>query len=191
MRRIVILPGLAVALLTCASARVRADEPDAAALDERVLKEARLAVDGPSLLEFFRKRTISNTDLERIGQLIRDLGDDSFELRQKASAQLVATGAAAVPLLKQATKSEDIEVVRRAQECLKHIETGSSSAVVAAAARILAVRKPEGAAEVLLAYLPVVEDDLVGEAVRQTLTAIAIRDGKADPVLVAALADKA
>src|SRR5215831_245091 len=87
MRRIVILPGLAVALLTCASARVRADEPDAAALDERVLKEARLAVDGPSLLEFFRKRTISNTDLERIGQLIRDLGDDSFELRQKASAQ--------------------------------------------------------------------------------------------------------
>jgi len=43
---------------------------------------------------------------------------------------------------------------------------------------------------VLLAYLPVVEDDVVGEAVRQTLTAIAIRDGKADPVLVAALADK-
>src|SRR5262249_7435137 len=137
MRWIVLLPGLAIALLTCASGSARADEPDAAALDERVLKDARLAVDGPSLLEFFRRRTISNADLERIGQLIRDLGDDSFEARQKASAQLVAIGAAAVPLLKQATKNDDIEVVRRAQECLKHIETGSSTAVVAAAARIL------------------------------------------------------
>jgi hypothetical protein len=190
MRWNVVVPGLAIALLASAGSLARADEPDAAALDQSMLEKAHVAADGLGLLEFLRKRTLSNTDLERIGQLITELGDDSFEVRQKASAQLVAIGSAAVPLLKQATKSDDIEVVRRAQECLKHIESGSSTAVVGAAARMLAVRKPAGAAEVLLAYLPVVEDELVGEAVRQALTAIAVRDGKADPALVAALADK-
>lgn len=190
MRGTSVTAGLAVALLWCVSGWVPADEPEATALDERTLKDARIASDGPSLLEFFRKRTISNADLERIKKLIADLGDDSFEVRQNASAQLVTTGAAAVPLLKQATKDSDVEVVRRAQDCLKHIETGSSTAIVAAAARLLAVRKPQETAEVLLAYLPVVEDDVVGEAVRATLTAIAVRDGKADPVMVAALADK-
>lgn len=190
MRWNLIWPGLAIALLVCVNGLARADEPDAAALDTRMLEQAHVAVDGPGLLEFFRKRTLSNADIERISQLVTDLGDDSFEVRQKASAQLIAIGSAAVPLLKQATKSDDIEVVRRAQECLKHIETGNSTSVVAAAARMLAVRKPAGTAEVLLAYLPVAEDDVVGEAVRQALTATAVRDGKADPVLVAALADK-
>jgi HEAT repeat protein len=166
------------------------DEPDPTAQDEKTLTEARVTADGQGLLEFFRKRTISNADQERIKKLIANLGDDSFEVRQNASAQLTTIGPPAVPFLKEATKDGDIEVVRRAQACLKQIETGGSTAIVAAAARLLAVRKPAGTAEVLLAYLPVAEDDMVAEAVRATLTAIAVRDGKADPVLVAALADE-
>src|SRR5262249_22771621 len=179
-----------VTLLCCTCSRWRADQPDTTARDERTLNEARIASDGPSLLEFFRKRTVSSTDLERIKKLIADLGDDSFEVRQNASAQLVTIGAAAVPLLRQATKDSDVEIVRRAEDCLKHIETGGGTAIVAAAARLLALRQANGTAEVLLAYLPAVEDEIVGDAVRVTLKTIAVRDGKADPVLVAALADK-
>ena len=59
-----------------------------------------------------------------------------------------------------------------------------------AAARLLAVRKPPGAIEPLLAYLPVVENDQVAEAIAATLTALAVRDGKADKGLLAALTDK-
>jgi HEAT repeat protein len=182
--------GFAVALLGGASSLSRADEPDSAALDERMLKDARIATDGPSLLEFFRQRTVSNTDIERIQRLVTDLGDDSFEVRQNASAQLVAVGPRATRFLKDAEKSKDIEVVRRAQDCLKRIEAGNTTALVAAAARLLAVRKPTGTAEVLLAYVPAVEDDLVGDAVNAALTAVAVRDGKADPALVGALTDK-
>ena len=183
-------PGLAFALLF-SSRPLLADEPSPAAQDEKTLKEARVAVDGPGLLEFFRKRTLSNADQERIKKLVSELGDDSFEVRQNASAQLVAVGSPAVPFLKEAIKNpDDIEVVRRAQACLKQIETGSSSAIIAAAARLLAARKPAGTAEVLLAYLPVAEDDMVADAVQMTLTAIAVPDGKADPALVAALADE-
>jgi hypothetical protein len=189
-------PGLALGLLWCLSGTLRADDAEAVAHDEQLLKEAKVASDGPSLLEFFRKRTISNTDLERIKKLIADLGNDSFEVRQNASAQLVTAGATALPLLKQeikdqqSSKDPDIEVVRRAEECLKHIEEGSSSAIVAAAAHMLAVRKPAGTTKVLLAYLPAVEDEIVGDAVRKSLTAVAMNGGKPDSALAAALNDK-
>ena len=190
MRGYFVVPGLAVVLLCCVCGGSPADDAEAVAHDEKTLKDAKLDSDGPTLLEFFRKRTIDSNDLARIKKLIVDLGDESFEVRQNASAQLTAIGAPAVPLLKQAIKDPDIEVVRRAEDCLKHIEAGSSSAVVAAAARMLAVRKPAGTTEVLLAYMPSVEDDMVGESVRSTLTALAMRDDKPDAALVAALGDK-
>src|SRR6516162_8845242 len=114
MRWISLAAGLAVALLIWSSSWSRSDEPDAVALDERMLKDARIAADGPSLLEFFRKRTISSTDIERIKKLVTDLGDDAFEVRQNASAQLIAIGPRATRFLKEAEKNtDDIEVVRR------------------------------------------------------------------------------
>jgi hypothetical protein len=189
-------PGLAVVLLCCVCGHARVDDADAVAQDEKSLKEAKIASDGPSLLEFFRKRTISSNDLERIKKLITELGDDSFEVRQNASAGLVAAGSVAVPFLKQvlkdqqAAKEPDLEVVRRAENCLKHIQAESSSEIIATAARMLAVRKPAGTTEVLLAYLPSVEDEMVAESVRETLTSAAVHDGKPDAALVAALADR-
>jgi hypothetical protein len=43
---------------------------------------------------------------------------------------------------------------------------------------------------VLLAYLPAAEDEIVVDEVRTALAAVALRDSKAEPVLVAALTDK-
>ena len=57
-----------------------AAEPDAAA-DERLLTEAGLKTDGSALLDFFRSRTLADTDRARIGALIRNLGHDDFEER--------------------------------------------------------------------------------------------------------------
>ncbi len=50
--------------------------------------------------------------------------------------------------------------------------------------------KPAESAAVLLAYLPSAEDEGVAETIRQALAALAVRDGKAEPALVAALANK-
>jgi HEAT repeat protein len=163
----------------------------AAARDEALLKEAKIATDGPGLLDFFRKRTINASDEEKIKTAIRELGDDSFEVREEASAQLVAIGTRALPLLREAAKDADVEVSRRAKDCLRRIEQGGTAQVVAAAARTLTRTKPAEAAEVLLAYLPSAEDETVAEEVRESLTVLAVRDGKAEPALVAALADKA
>src|SRR5262249_56817257 len=71
------------------------------------------------------------------------------------------------------------------------IDTGAGPHVLAAAIRLLAERKPAGAAEALLAYLPYAPDEGVAAAVRQALPAVAVRDGKPEPALLKALADSA
>jgi hypothetical protein len=160
-----------------------------AAADEQELRQAGIATDGPGLLAFFRNRTVDGTDQERIRATIRRLGDDSFTAREQASRQLVALGPRARQALREAVKDPDVEIARRAQECLRQIEEGASAGVVAAAARLLAHRRPDGAAEALLNYLPSAEEEEVAAEVRAALGDLAVRDGKAEPALVRGLGD--
>src|SRR5262249_32744965 len=106
-------------------------------------------------------------------------------------ADLAAFGQGAASLLRQAMQtSEDIEVVRRCERCLEAIDKNARVGLPAVAARVIAARKPDGAADVLLAYLPFADDESIADEVRTALAAVAYRDGKADPVLTAALEDK-
>jgi hypothetical protein len=159
------------------------------AADEQLLRQAQLAADGPSLLNYFRQRTVAANDRQRIERLIRQLGDPAYAVRERASAELIACGLPAVSLLRQAAADPDVEVARRAERCLAQIERVPSSAVSAAAARLVARQKPDGAAAVLLAFLPAADDEGVADEVREALAAVALRGEAADPVVVAALAD--
>ncbi len=174
-----------------AGARTDADKSDSAPAgsDAALLRTAKIPTDGPGLIEFFRRRAAEGADKSRLKGLVSQLGDDSFLVREQASAQLVAAGVRAKSLLEDAEKDPDLEVVHRARECLRRIDQGATSGVVAAAARELARRRPSGAAEALLAYLPSAEDEVVAEEVRSALAEIAVRDGKPDPALTAALND--
>jgi HEAT repeat protein len=179
---------VSVGLLLAASAI--AVGQDTTAGDQQLLKAVGVGSDAQSLLDFFRRRTITETDLNDIRELIRQLGDESFYVRQKASAALVTRGAICAPLLRAALKDPDIEIVRRAEDALRAIEEIPNAALVPAAARLIALRKPAGAVEVLLNYLPHADDEGIAEAVRSALAANALVEGKPDPALVAALADK-
>jgi HEAT repeat protein len=145
--------------------------------------------DGPLLLEEFRKRTLSAADLEKIQTLIRKLGAESFRVREQATADLVAYGGVVVPLLREAAKDADLERKTRAATCLKAIARSETRSLPPSAARLLALRKPAGAVEVLLAFLPWAEDDSLADAVQTALASLAVRDGKTDPALVRALDD--
>lgn len=164
-------------------------EPDLTSADEKILRAAKVDTTGPALVEFVRKQTPSKAALERAQTLISKLGDEAFRVREQASRDLVAVGAVAIPLLREATKHEDREVARRARECLQRIGEQSGKAQVAAAVRLLALRRPKGAAEALLNYLPAA-DVGVADEVRAALFALAHADDKPDPVLVEALRDK-
>ena len=179
-------PLLALALLLPAAEPA---VPDPA--DEALLKSAGLGVDGPALLEFFRKRTVSPQDEKRAAELVTRLGDEQYALREKATRDLKALGPAALPALRRAAQASDAEVKRRARDCLATIETGLRPELAGAAARLLAARAPAGAAPALLAYLPWAPDADAEEEAQLALLALTAKAGKPGPALVAALADKA
>jgi HEAT repeat protein len=191
-----IIPGVALTVRPATARPVPEEDapetmpPAAPVSDEVALTAAKIPTDGPGLLEFFRKRTIEGADKNRLQTLATQLGDEAFRVREQASAQLVAAGSRARPVLEEAAKDPDPEVAHRARECLSRIKRGATAMVISAGVRMLAQRKPEGATEVLLGYLPSAEDDAVAEEVCTALTALAVRDNKPDDTLVAAVNDK-
>ncbi len=164
-------------------------EPDLGAADEAALRAAGVAVDGPGLLAFLRAQARAPADPARVALLIHQLGDDTYAVREKAAADLVALGGAAAPFLRQALRDEDSEIATRAQACLKRIGDPASPDATAAALRLAAVRRPEGAAEAVLAFGCRTPDEGLAREAQATLTALAERDGGPDPVLVRALED--
>jgi hypothetical protein len=158
--------------------------------DIETLKIANLPFEGKFLLEFFQKHTVTGAARTKLSELIRQLGDDDFDRREQASEQIESFGYSSIGMLHQAERSNDPEVVRRCKICLKNIEKTPNRIVASAAARLVADLKPEGATEALLNYLPMAEDDIVGDQVRGALAAFAIKDGAPDPFLRMALESK-
>jgi HEAT repeat protein len=180
---------LALALFGAASAAAAPGvDPDPE--DAALLREAGLTVDDKALLAFLQARTLADTDRTRILALVKKLGDEAFEVRDKASEDLESLGAPAVPLLRQALHDPDIEIAHRADKCLRRIEKVAGPAVSCAVLRTLARRKPTQAAETFLAYLPFADDDSVFEALRTSLISVALVDGRPDKALLQALEDK-
>jgi hypothetical protein len=186
--RIVPVVGALLVLLV-ARGRSTADELTRAA-DEGTCREAGLATDGPALLRFVEQRTPSATTRVRLAAAVRRLGDRSFRAREQASAELLAAGRMAVPLLRPVLNSPDLEVARRAQHCLAQIESNSELSIALAVARLLAVRRPTAATRVILDYVPFVDDDQLEQELLVTLQAVGIVDGKVSPLLVDALKDR-
>jgi hypothetical protein len=188
MPRNATLPTLGLLFLFTAPAA--AEDRDTVADDRELLRGAGLASDGPALLTSFRQRTLTDTDRPRIQALIRQLGDDDFAVREKASAALVRAGPSARPLLHEAARHEDREVAWRALQCLQQIDKLSTPALLGAAARLLAHHRPAGSAEALLAFLAHAEEAGVTDEVCSCLAAVARRGGRLEPALVRALGDK-
>jgi hypothetical protein len=166
------------------------ETPDDSILDEKILRDAKVAVDAPSLLKYFRDRTYKEADPKRLATLIAELGDAKFAVREKAYSDLLALGTTALAVLKEAANHSDEEIRKRAIELQLRIEERADPSVQAATARLIGHRKPEGAAEVLLNYLPFAADESVIDDIGKALTKVTLRDGKVEPVVTAAVKDK-
>jgi hypothetical protein len=160
--------------------------PPELAQEERLLRDAGIGVDGPGLLAFFKDRTLSPEDVKRLSAAVRQLGDEDFAVREKASRDLVRAGRPALAVLRTAADDSDFEVSRRARACIEEIDNPGFAARGVAAARLLAVRKPPGAVETLLAFLPFADEESVEDAVLDTLLVLGMKDGRADAAVAAA-----
>jgi hypothetical protein len=158
--------------------------------DEAVLRQAGVAVDGPALLTFFRQQTLSDDDQQQLATAVQRLGDRSFAVRRKAHAELIRAGRPALVFLRPALNDADPERRRQAEECVHSIESNSDTGLTSAAARLLALRQPEGACTVLLNFLPQVDDEILEEELLAALRVVGVRAGKADEALHAALLDR-
>jgi cyclophilin family peptidyl-prolyl cis-trans isomerase len=158
--------------------------------DEETLKAVGLGTDDAALIDFFRSKIPADADREKIAALIRDLGAEGFRVREIAAIELVKMGDKATSLLRQAKDSRDLEVARRAEQCLAKIEPKRRPEITIAAARLLAARRPAATAETLLKFAPFAGDPDVLAGVCDTLAAVAVRDGKPEPALTGALDSK-
>lgn len=180
-----ILFGLAL-LMSVPAARVQAQPTDA---DARILQDVGLKTDGPALLDYFRQRTFKEPDAVELGTLIKQLASDSFAVRDKAHQDLLKLGPPAIAGLKQADNNPDTEVRVRVQDIRELIIAKVNPAVQMATARLIAAVKPDGAAEVLLGYIPFAPDQYVVDELCSAVSSVAMKDGKPDPAVVKCLTD--
>jgi hypothetical protein len=155
---------------------------------EETLRKAGLEVAPEPVVEFLKNQTLDRAQLQQARRLIKQLGHDEFWQREQASCGLARMGTLVLPLLKDASKDIDLEVARRAADCVTMIQERNNQVVQGAAIQWLALRQPAGSAEVLLALLPAAEDALKLE-IRTALVRIGQRKGLTDQALVQALAD--
>jgi hypothetical protein len=182
---------ICLAFLALSSAIVAAQVPPVSlSQDEQALKHAGIAFDSRSLLDYFRRLTPTAAEQATLNLRAQQLGSSIYAVRIKATDDLTRAGRPALPALRAMVKKADGEAVRRAQYCIQLIEQHTSESLSATASRVLAERRPDGAAEALLAYLPMVEQTWVEEEIRRSLKQLAAADAKARAALAAHLTDK-
>jgi HEAT repeat protein len=175
--------------LLCLAAALPVAPATTASEDEKVLREARVSADGPSLLDYLRRHTLTAAQRDQVRGLLPRLGDDDFKVRQQASAGLLALGPAVAPHLRRALDDPDEEVRERLRAALAVLEPASRPAVSAAVARLVRARALAGAVPVLLTYLPEADNEAVEDEVASTLAVLGVSEGKVAAVVADALKD--
>jgi HEAT repeat protein len=147
-------------------------------------------MDDAALLDEFTTRTMTDEERDQALALIQKLDDASTEVREKAFAELVGMGQRVTSFLRQAALNPNGRVESLAGKCLQLIEKDSPNPLPAAAGRMLALRAPDGAVAALLAYLPYADNEASTKQLRDILSALALHEAGAVPVLVKALDEK-
>jgi hypothetical protein len=164
-------------------------EVNPTAQDAETIQKAKLSPEPAALLDYLAKLSLDDGERSKIEQLIKQLGDSSFEVREKAKKDLIARGESAVPDLRRALKDPDAEIAGSAKECLREVEKTSDSQVVSAVLRLLADSRPSGVTAALIKYVPSAPNETVRREVEAALAMVGIQEGRADPALTQALKD--
>ncbi|GIW80496.1 MAG: hypothetical protein KatS3mg105_2303 [Gemmatales bacterium] len=181
MLHLVLTSAITLALMGAAGAQTETS-------DEEILRSVGMSTEGDALLQFVRNQIQVASNTDQIKEMIRKLGDDSFQTREQATNELIALGRVALPHLQAALKDSDLEIVRRAEKCIEKIQQGVS--LTPSVIRLLGKKKPVGTAKALLSYLPYAEDAATADEIRTALVQVAVNQGKAEPLLVEALSDE-
>ncbi len=152
-------------------------------------------LDDKQLLDEFRSRTLTEEERSHALGLIEKFKDASPDVRIKALEDLIGMGPRAASLLRQILERRDTgpnsdRQMELARQCLAAIEGASSKPLPEAATRLLALRRPRGTVETLVAFIPCAESETISAQIIDVLANVGCSGGKGDPALVRALEDK-
>jgi HEAT repeat protein len=163
--------------------------PPLAIYDEATLRQANFDTSADGVLSQLRARTRTDGDRRQTQTLIAQLGSPDFRQRERALHELKVIGRPALPALREAQDHHpDREVRRRAQQGVLFAESLEEPNVAMALVRRAIYLRVHGAAEQLLALLPVVDWEIQDE-IFHSLRQVALRGGQLEPALLEALQD--
>jgi hypothetical protein len=117
------------------STGARQEEPSREAKVVRNKKaEATRLLDDYFSLGDVREPTVE--EARRVAELIKQLGSNDYETREKALRKIVKSGRVALKQLRKASESPDLEVAGRAKQAVSRIGTGPAPKLVDALRRI-------------------------------------------------------
>ncbi len=146
---------------------------------------------GELLLRELRSRILTDDELDQAHALLRKLESEKEEARGAAARDLVALGPRISPLLRRAVQQAHPRAGPVAARCLDSIEREFPPIPLPESLfRMLALRRPAGAAATLLAFLPCAEDEEMVGRIEHVLGSVGVVDGKAEEALVKALEDR-
>jgi hypothetical protein len=126
-------------------------------------------------IESLRQLVPSGDQAKRLAELIKNLGDDSFETRERAQAELLRMGVRSTQALQRASRSTDEEVRARAMAILEKLDGNQAATLNFAALRILEKGKTAGATQVILDAIPHFKAQHVHVAAKKALGAVSTR----------------
>lgn len=155
-----------------------------------LLSEAQIGSDTASLIRYLQKQTPDPGRLERIGALIRQLGDPRFVVRNKASEELTAIGDPAEKALEAALSDPDAERAERAERHLKALRENPDTPIILAALFLMSYSNSRDAVESIFNYLPFIHEPCILDAAKETLLHLGMKEGKAIPAAASWAFDK-
>jgi hypothetical protein len=141
---------------------------------EQTLRQWKVEPTAAGVLGYLRSQTLEESTRQGLERSILEMGSDRFAERERATQRIIARGQAALPYLRRAHESPDLEIVRRAEACIEAIERGPGPALPRAALHWLAGHKCPASVTAILAYLSGTEDESVEDEAIQAL--VCLRD---------------
>ncbi|MEI7852788.1 MAG: hypothetical protein WCJ06_03710 [Planctomycetota bacterium] len=154
--------------------------------DDIIIKKSGISTEPKDIQNWLQSRIPNVTNGIKASKWVIDLGNESFEVREQASRELLKLNNLAIFELKKAIKSKDIEVAKRASECLEHISPHESIALKTAIIRLLGKSNPELVFEYFIKIADTPELDLLTSEALLDAFSITI---KSNPTLVQKLED--
>ena len=154
--------------------------------DDLIIKKSGISTKPKDIQNWLQSRIPNVTNGIKASKWVIDLGNESFEVREQASRELLKLNNLAIFELKKAIKSKDIEVAKRASDCLQQISPHESIALKTAIIRLLGKSNPELVFEYFSKIADTPELDLLTSEALLDAFSITI---KSNPTLVQKLED--